>query len=390
MLGQFEISYKGIVLNVDMIRSNMIELLLVYLLINRHKEVLTSELAEALWSEDESDNPLGALKNLMYRLRKLLKDTFGEDDIFITGRGSYTFNSNIYVEMDTEVFEQQLAQAKTLLGKEKKEKLIAALTLYKGEFLAKQVKQHWILQQNVYYQSLCNSNLKALIDLLEKEGNYIEMEEWCVKALKYDSLDEGFQYHFILSLIKQGKTQLAMEHYMLVKQRLQDELGVDPNESLQKLYQTLLRKDNDRQLDLVVIQQDLIEKELVNEAYYCDYGIFKEIYRLEARRLKRFGISIYCCLVTCDVTLPIPTTSKLYASTMKKMMEELKKILLNDLRVGDVVSLYSKSQYVTLLPTCSVESTHIIMERILKHFATLEVSKQGKLLFDYKELVLDN
>lgn len=181
-----------------------------------------------------------------------------------------------------------------------------------------------------------------------------------------------------------------MDHYLLVKQRLQDELGVDPNESLQKLYQTLLRKDNDRQLDLVVIQQDLIEKELVNEAYYCDYSIFKEIYRLEARRLERFGISIYCCLVTCDVTLPIPATSKLYASIMKKMMDELKKVLLSDLRVGDVVSMYSKSQYVTLLPTCSVESTHIIMERILGHFAKLEVSKQGKLLFDYKELVLDN
>ncbi len=389
MFGQFEISYKGIVLNVDMIRSNMIELLLIYLLINRHKEVLTSELAEALWSEEESDNPLGVLKNLMYRLRKLLKDTFDEDDIFITGRGSYTFNSNIEVEMDTEVFEAELNRAKSANKKQQKELLVAALSLYKGAFLPKQIKQHWILQQNVYYQSLCNSYLKLLIEILEKEGNYVDMENWCIKALKYDSLDESFQYHFILSLIKQGKNQLAMEHYLLVKQRLQDELGVDPNESLQALYQTLLRKDNDRQLDLVVIQQDLIEKDLVNEAYYCEYNIFKEIYRLEARRLDRFGVSIYCCLITCDVTLPIPPTSKLYASTTKKMMEVVKKVLLQDLRAGDVVSRYSKSQYVTLLPTCSVESTHIIMERIQKHFAQFDVSKQGKLLFDYKELVLD-
>ena len=389
MLGQFEISYKGVVLNVDTIRSNMIELLLVYLLMNRHKEVLTTEMAEVLWREEESDNPLGALKNLMYRLRRLLKETFGEEDIFITGRGSYTFNPSIDVEIDIDVFEKELNQVEMVEHSQQKVKLISALSLYKGEFLPKQIKHHWILQQNVYYQSLYNNSLKVLLSILENDCEYIEMEKWCIQALKYDSLDEMIHYRFMVSLIKQGKNQLAMDHYLLMKQRLFDELGVLPNEGLQTLYQTLLRKDNDRQLDLVVIQQDLKENKLVNEAFFCDYSIFKEIYRLEARRLERFGISVYCCLITCDVTLPIPQTSKLYASTMKKIMEELKELLLHDLRVGDVIANYSKSQYVCLLPTCSVESTHIIMDRIQTRFKKIEVSKQGKLLFDYKELVLD-
>lgn len=386
MLGHFEIQYKGIILNSETIRSNMVELLLVYMLLQRHKEVLTNELAEELWSEEESDNPLGALKNLMYRLRKLLKDVFGEDDIIVTGRGSYTINPSIAIELDAEVFETKLK-----LGKEKDDRkaLEEAMELYVGTFLPKQAKQHWILQQSVYYQSLFSSYSKVLIEMLEKEEYFEEMEAWCLKALTYDPLDENLQYHFILSLLKQGKSQIALEHYLHVKQRLYDELGVDPSEELQQLYQTMIRKDNDRQLDLVVIQKDLNEEELPNKAYYCDYNVFKEMYRLDARRLQRLGISMYCCLITCDVTLPIPQTSKLYKTVTVKMMDSMKDLLLKSLRAGDIVSRYSQSQYVMLLPTCSFESMQVVIDRIKKEFEKEEVSKQGKLLFDFKELILE-
>lgn len=387
VLNKFEISYKGFILNVDAIHSNMIELLLVYMLTHRNKEIPSSELAEALWSDDESDNPLGALKNLMYRLRKLLKDTFKEENIIITGRGSYTFNPAIKVAMDVELFEKHLKASKTSTSKT--DDLIEALNLYQGSFLPKQIKYHWILQQSVYYQSLYNSNVKVLIELLKKNKYYDEMESWCIKALKYDSLDEGLHSYFIFALIKQGKDNIAKEHYVAIKQRLYDELGVEPSASLQELYQTILRKDNDRQLDLVVIQQDLKEQGIPNVAFYCDYNVFKEIYRLEARQLNRLGIAIHCCLITCDVTLSIPETSKMYETITKKMMETLKLILEKSLRAGDVISRYSKSQMVTLLPTCSYESTQIIMKRVQEEFAKVDISKQGKLSFDFKEIILE-
>lgn len=389
MLGGFSILYKGRELNAEMIHSNKIELLLIYMLTHHSKEVLTNELAETLWSEGESDNPLGALKNLMYRLRKLLKDTFEEDDIIATGSGSYTFNPKIQMICDAEMFEEKLTAFKANKEQIKKEDLSTVLNMYKGPFLQKQLKYHWILQQNVYYQSLYISYVKVLIEILEKEKDFSELENWCRKALKYDSLDENLHYYFILTLIKQDKKQLAKEHYMIVKQRLYDELGVSPNENLQSLYQSLLRKDNDRQLDLVVIQKDLKEGKMPNSAYYCDYSVFKEMYRLEARRLQRFGISIYCCLITCDVVLPIPETSKLYASTMQKAMEQVKTLLLKQLRAGDVVSSYSHSQFVLLLPTSSFESMKLVVERVSKAFAQVEVSKQTKLSYDYKEIVLE-
>ena len=52
--------------------------LLIYLLIHREHPVSVRELSEALWREDEIENPAGALKNLMYRLRTIMKKNISE------------------------------------------------------------------------------------------------------------------------------------------------------------------------------------------------------------------------------------------------------------------------------------------------------------------------
>lgn len=49
---------------------------------------------------------------------------------------------------------------------------------------------------------------------------------------------------------------------------------------------------------------------------------------------------------------------------MKKMQD----ILLSSLRSGDVVTRYSGSQYILLLPTCQYETARKVMERIERTF----------------------
>lgn len=72
-------------LDEDTFHSEMMTKLLVYILCYRKKEMPIQELTEALWDEDESDNPTGALKNLMYRLRNLLKKTWGGCAVYSDG-----------------------------------------------------------------------------------------------------------------------------------------------------------------------------------------------------------------------------------------------------------------------------------------------------------------
>lgn len=75
MFGEFLITNHESVLNTEVIRSEMLTRLLTYMICNRKKSMTVQELTDFLWAEKESDNPAGALKNLMYRLRSLLKKT---------------------------------------------------------------------------------------------------------------------------------------------------------------------------------------------------------------------------------------------------------------------------------------------------------------------------
>ena len=67
-------------------RSEKLEKLFVYLAMNRNRGVCIEDISEAIWQvEEETDNPVGALKNLAYRLRKALRDaSFDEECIVLS------------------------------------------------------------------------------------------------------------------------------------------------------------------------------------------------------------------------------------------------------------------------------------------------------------------
>ena len=111
MFSGFSISDDSASLDEESIRSEMMTKLFIYILCHRQKELTVQELAEALWEEEESDNPAGALKNLMYRLRSLIKKTWGRNDFILTGRSAYIWNQEISVSLDIEVFEEKIKEA---------------------------------------------------------------------------------------------------------------------------------------------------------------------------------------------------------------------------------------------------------------------------------------
>ena len=55
-------------------KSKQVGLLFAYLLANRNVETSKSKLIEVLWPEEDSGNPEGALRNLVYRGRMEMKN----------------------------------------------------------------------------------------------------------------------------------------------------------------------------------------------------------------------------------------------------------------------------------------------------------------------------
>ncbi|MDD3662949.1 MAG: BTAD domain-containing putative transcriptional regulator, partial [Candidatus Pacebacteria bacterium] len=358
------------VLNEVIIRSEMLVKLLSFLVVHREHALTVQELSEALWQQDETDNPEGALKNLMYRLRNALKKVFGDDNFILTSRGAYAWNPDVRILVDAEEFERHCLKAREMSCSHDQSirSYEAAIELYQGGFLAKYSDLHWVAPLFTYYHSMFLTGAKNLSEMYISSARYHEVEQICARALKLDATDEQLHFNMIKSLIFQKKKELATEHFKKAEKLLYSSYGERNSTALQALKEELynIQKSNSA-AQIEDIHQDMQEEE-TDGAFICAYPIFREIYRLEARKIKRFEMPEYVLLITLEHANATAKSSngQLDQFLMGKMMDRLEMILKDSLRIGDVAARYSESQFVILLPTGSYESGMMIANRIIK------------------------
>lgn len=370
VLGKFQITNEHGRLDDDSIRSAMLTKLLIFLLLNRTKPLTSDAIATAIWQEDEVDNPTGALKNLMYRLRTTLKKNLGDEEFILTNRGAYSWNTNIPVEIDAEKFEKCYLAAKKEENTTEKAILYyeQAVDLYKGDFMMKEAELPWMITISAYYHSMFLSCVKGLAELYVLTGRFENLEERCIEALSIDRADEELYYYLVLARMKQNKIQLAMESYEKAKQILHDELGIRNSEQLSSIYGELLKvKKGIEAEEMADVCRDMTE-ENPQGAFFCGYPVFKEIYRLEARKSERADQTEYVLLLTVKNQKEKELTQELETFYMEKMMNRLAKLLSEQLRIGDVVAKYSDSQFIVLLPSCDTECSKMVLERIVASY----------------------
>ena len=113
-----------------------------------------------------------------------------------------------------------------------------------------------------------------------------------------------------------------------------------------------------------------------NKTFMCDYNIvFREIYRLEQRRIERLGISEYMVLFTVDNDAINERGDKLTV-LLNKAIDILGEAIENTLRSGDIASRCSELQYIALLPNCPENMIDTVVGRILDTYEK-EVCKQN-------------
>lgn len=217
------------------------------------------------------------------------------------------------------------------------------------------------------YQSQYLDTVKVLCALLEQQKRWAEIETYSSQVMKVDSLDEDIQIMFLRSLYGQNKYDLAMLHYEKVNKMFYESMGNYYPEKLRAEFQKLLTENSDSITDAEELQKDLSTQEETKGAFFTDYQVFRQIYRMESRRLKRFGMAEYVMFLT------LRRKNKIFEGTavdpvLEKGMSLLEKQLRSSLRIGDVVTRYSVTQFIVLLPACSYESGIKVGERIERQF----------------------
>lgn len=378
MLGEFSISYGGNTINDSTSRSKKLWMVLEYMLAFRDREISQNELIELLWPDDNIENPANTLKTLIYRVRSLLDDLSydgGGKSMLVYRRGACSWNHEINAIIDVDLFEERLKQAHITEGHARLENLMAAINLYKGDFLPKAALEPWAVPLTTYYHTKYLTAVKEAVVMLAGDSRYDDIINICQKATVIDPYDEELHYWLILALYNTGEKQQAMKHYEYVTDMFFSRFGVNPTERLTNLYKEIIAETNNSQMDLSVIKEELQENYKPG-AFFCEYAIFKEIYHLNMRTLARTGAASHLCLLS----LVGPRGGRPQQKVLSKTVLRLKECIGSSLRRGDVFTRYSVSQFLVMLPAASYENSVIVIDRIIRSFRR----QNGKALIDVK------
>lgn len=388
-LGELTISYRGRCVFDKNNRSKKPWNFIAYMIMNRDRELKSSELVSLIWDEYCENNTTGALKVLLHRVRMYLDPLSDEPDFdpIHFRKGTFKWSYPEITKTDYEEFEEILAKANdTSLDTAARIKAYeSALELYKGDFLAKNPST-WASNFRDHFHNLFMSAAYALIDLYYESNNYAAVIAVCEKGLIIEKNDDKLYYHLINSLYKSGKQKRALDKYNETTATFYRKFGITPSDDLKALYRQIIQTSNTTESNIGLIQAELKEDSLKKGAFFCEYGIFKDIYRITERACQRSGDSAFLCLFTLVSTVDdtvIPSDLKHF----NKAMDELSNAINGALRKGDIYSRYSVSQFVILLTGLTFENASTIISRISQVFNHLHPGKD--VTIDYKMLPID-
>ncbi len=389
MLGGFSIRSNGKTIAEMTGRTKKVWMLIEYLLANRSNDIPQEKLIEAIWEDEELDSPFNVLKNLVYRARKQLAELDSTQDekieyIQFVGN-TYRWNNSLPCEIDVEEFEKHAKNASNtqLPAEERIEEYSAAIHLYQGEYLPKSSCVNWVISKNTYYTSLYNSCVRNVCLLLLDQERYEDIILICEKSISIYLFDDEIHKLLLYAYAKAGKISKALAHYDHIVELFQRELNVNISDSFRDIHKELVKGNGEVETDINVIKENLKEEFNLAGAFYCDYDIFKNIYRLQARLMQRTGQAIHVALITLsNRSGNVPPED-----VLKHVMPQLKDCIVNCLRKGDVVSQYSMAQFVVILPLTTMEGTKIVTHRISTRFN--QIYKKGNLILTFRLHMID-
>ena len=337
--------------------------LLEYLVLNQKKSVSVTELFETIWPEDENANPESSLKTLVSRLRATLARE-GLERAIETRGGTYYWALPAYV--DVFEFEEVCTAVKGVkeLSVQTVRDYERILALYKGNLLPDSSTEAWVFSRSNYYREQYLKYAGEYARLLLASERFEDASRVCRVALNIDAFDSALNLGLMTALVKLGKNREALAQYEHTTQMHYAYLGEQPSEEILDFYKELIRVDNETDSNIDEIVSDLADGEEEGGAFVCEYAIFKDIYQLHMRNLKRMGASMFIVLTTLSTIDHEPFAP----FVLDKLMRELLDCLKNNLRGGDTVSRFGPSQFAILLPMVDYDKGRIAMERVKNAF----------------------
>lgn len=347
-----------------------------YLIMNHSRNISREELTDIFWGETESRDPANALRNMLHKVRSLLKEMFPKEEknLLQTFCGCYVWNPEVTIELDTEKFEKVCLESRKYSGKKGMGFLRQAVALYKGDCLAGN-DSDWVRGPRQYYKALYLDACKNLLPLLEEEEEWMELVSVCSQAYQADFCVEEFTCYQMRAFIAMGHPEHAIEIYEDLKGRMLRELGMPPTENVEQLHALALGLARGQGMDEGEIFRLVCGGEPETRAFFCSFGIFQRIVALERRHLARSGTVSTLVIVRLDESTARTTDIK-----------RLERVLADGLRIGDPVARLTAGSYILMLSGADEVHTQIVTNRIDSNFHRTYRHSSARLYFKISAL----
>lgn len=366
MFGGFEVYYEDVPVITRDSRNSKVLQLLQYLLCNRNCMILQDELVGVILDDDETDNPIGTLKNLIYRLRKLLEESGVPRDSVQYRKNAYGFCGEPCT-VDVEEFMELVEQSgKPGIDDQKRLALcLRAIGFYKGGFLPRGSGEPWVMGLSVQYQEAYCNLFRRAYKIVQKTEAYEDLVLRLRHAVKLYPYEEDIAIMYIDCLYRTKHVKEAVDAYETVTAVLLNDLGIGPSEQMQVLYKEITGGLQEVAASAADIRSRMEEEEYRKGAFYCNSEVFTNLYRFVVRHMERSGQSVFLMLCTLTDAAGNPPES---GERMSAVVERFHEAIGHSLRRGDAYTRYSPSQFLLMLMEINQESCNIVAERLRQHF----------------------
>ena len=237
LLGVVEFRVDGRVVDVGHARQRCV---LAVLAVESNRVVSVDALVARVWGDRAPQRARETLYNYLSRLRRALDPFSG---VSLTRQpGGYVLTVDPMV-VDVHRFHHLVAQARAADDQDQALVLFEqALGLWRGEPFAG-VDTAWV---NELRDSLERDRFAAELDCTDlylRRGQHNWLLGELVARARAHPLDERVAGQVMLALYQCGRQAEALAHFQRLRERLAEELGIDPNPKLQQRYEQILHSD---------------------------------------------------------------------------------------------------------------------------------------------------
>jgi DNA-binding SARP family transcriptional activator/streptogramin lyase len=218
---------------------------LALLLLHANEVVSSERLIDELWGDAPPPTAAKTVQVYVSQLRKSLRNGAPDGPLLTRGRG-YVLQIGPG-ELDRERFERSLADGRRALEDDAParaaEMLRDGLALWRGPPLADFAYEPFAQAEIARLEELRLSALEQRIEADLALGRHAEVVGELETLVAEHPLREALRGQLMLALYRCGRQAEALATYRSGRQRLVDELGIEPSTSLRELHEAILAQD---------------------------------------------------------------------------------------------------------------------------------------------------